>query len=205
MQRDNSVAALVDENLFGRSEMCLQFADLLQRSLAHLKFPARAAVGTATYYSAKGKELFSWQHAWVRIGDEVIDGNTDCLFENPMVPKEVMAAPYWGNIKEIPGRWLRQDRAASLSPDTDVSDTWWPELREWLNKEFLQLAVQIVVHGHFMFLAAFLVQAHSRCRILSRTQATAARARSLISSNRQFAICRDFHRFLANLLNGFCF
>jgi hypothetical protein len=122
----DSVAILVDENLSGRSEMCLQFADLLQRSLAHLKFPARAAVGSATYYAPDGKELFSWQHAWVRVGDEVIDGNSDCLFENPMVPKEVTAAPYWGNIKNVPGRRLRQDRAQSLPPDTDVSDIWWP-------------------------------------------------------------------------------
>jgi len=133
----DSVATLVDENLVGRSEMCLQFADLLQRSLSHLKFPARAAVGTATYHALDGRELFSWQHAWVRVGDEVIDGNTDCLFENPMVPKAVIAAPYWGNIKTVPGRWLRQDRAQSLPSDTDVSEVWWPELKDWLDKRFL--------------------------------------------------------------------
>jgi hypothetical protein len=32
----DKAAALVDENLFGRSEMCIQFADLLQRALDHL-------------------------------------------------------------------------------------------------------------------------------------------------------------------------
>jgi hypothetical protein len=95
----DSVATLVDQNLCGRSDMCQQSADLLQRALAYLKFPARAAVGTATYYSQDGANLFSWLHAWVRIGDEVIDGNTDSLFENPTVPKAV-ASPLLGKYSE---------------------------------------------------------------------------------------------------------
>jgi hypothetical protein len=73
------VAGLVDEDLAGRSEMCVQFADLLWRSLVHLKLPARPAVGTASYYGAQSKQLFQWRHAWVRIGKEVIDGNVDCF------------------------------------------------------------------------------------------------------------------------------
>jgi len=32
----------------------------------------------------------------VRIGDEVVDGNVDCLSENPLVPDIVRVAPYWG-------------------------------------------------------------------------------------------------------------
>jgi hypothetical protein len=46
------------------------------------------------YYGADGEEIFRWQHAWVRIGNEVIDGNVDCLAENPLVPKAVSVAPY---------------------------------------------------------------------------------------------------------------
>ena len=91
----DAVATLVDENYAGRSEMCLQFAGLMHRAMEHLKFPTRPVVGTAIYYKANGEEIWRWQHAWVRIGSEVIDGNVDCLAENPLVPKAVSAAPYW--------------------------------------------------------------------------------------------------------------
>ena len=86
------VAALVDENYVGRSEMCLQFAALLHRALSYLQFPSRDVVGTATYYDDQKREIFRWKHAWVRVGDEVIDGNVDSLAENPRVPKEVRVA-----------------------------------------------------------------------------------------------------------------
>ncbi len=46
----DKVAALVDENVVGRSDMCLQFANLLNRALVHLKFPSRAVVGIGIYY-----------------------------------------------------------------------------------------------------------------------------------------------------------
>ncbi len=125
----DSVAALVDENLFGRSEMCIQFADLFQRALVHLGLPARAVVGCAIYYSG-GQEIFRWEHAWVRVGEEVIDGNVDSLFENPMVPQAVNVAPYWGPLAEMPAdRRLRGDHGRELPPDSDVSEIWRPELR----------------------------------------------------------------------------
>lgn len=134
----DAVAALVDENLAGRSEMCLEFADLLHRALVHLKFPARPAHGWAIYFGPDGREIFRWQHAWVRIGKEVIDGNVDCLSENPMVPKTVRIAAYWGPITEVPSdRRLREEHDASLPPDGDVSNVWWPELKSWLNTEFI--------------------------------------------------------------------
>lgn len=130
----DQVAALVDENLFGRAEMCMQFADLLSRALVHLDLPARAMLGTAIYYSG-GRELFRWQHAWVRIRDEVVDGNVDVLDENPAVPDSVRVSPYWGPVREIPpDRRLREDRSLSLPPDQDVSQIWWPELRKWIDE-----------------------------------------------------------------------
>src|SRR5947209_7258221 len=58
----DAVANRVDENLFGCAEMCLQFADLLQRALVAFALPAHAVVGRATYY-ADGQEVFSWRHA----------------------------------------------------------------------------------------------------------------------------------------------
>jgi len=129
------VAALVDENLVGRSEMCLQFADLLSKALVYQGLPARAVVGDAIYSDEKGIELFRWRHAWVRIGDEVVDGNTDILHENPMVPKAVQLRPYWGPIRETPSdRHLRETRGEQLAPDEDVDGIWWPELKTWLEK-----------------------------------------------------------------------
>jgi hypothetical protein len=132
----DAVAALVDENYAGRAEMCLQFASLLDRALSHLKFPSRSVVGTAIYYGAKGEEIWRWRHAWVRIGVEVIDGNVDCLAENPLVPKAVSTSPYWGPIAEVPAdRRLREDHGAALPADVDVDDIWWPELESWIDCE----------------------------------------------------------------------
>ena len=130
------VAAFVDENYAGRAEMCLQFAELLHLALSHLKFPSRPAVGLATYYGSKGEEIFQWRHAWVRVGSEVIDGNVDCLGENPLVPKAVVVAPYWGPITEVPNdRFLREEHGLRFPPDVDVKDIWWPELEKWIERE----------------------------------------------------------------------
>lgn len=128
------VAALVDENLFGRSEMCLQFADLLSRALQHLGLDACVARGTAIYRDRRGRELLRWQHAWVRVVDEVIDGNVDVLDENPFILDKVKLAPFWGPAKLTPpDRQLRQDhQAADLEEDDDVVVTWWPDLRRKL-------------------------------------------------------------------------
>jgi hypothetical protein len=132
----DQVAQLVDENLFGRSEMCIQFADLLGRALRHLHFPARAVLGTAIYYS-NGREVFRWQHAWVRSAQEVVDGNVDVLDENPAVPASVRVSPYWGSVRETPrDRRLREDLSLSPPADRDVSDIWWPELRTWIDNRF---------------------------------------------------------------------
>ncbi|MHB8805923.1 MAG: hypothetical protein ACYC7C_11950 [Coriobacteriia bacterium] len=129
----DKVADLVDENLFGRSEMCMQFADLLCKSLKHLGLKARTALGKATYVF-DGVQVFEWSHAWVRIGREVVDGNVDSIVENPLVRLPGPVHPYWGPIDETPcDRLLRENRSLTLSPDEDVEGIWWPELRDWLD------------------------------------------------------------------------
>ena len=135
----DAIASLVDENLCGRSDMCQQFADLLHRALKHLNFPSRPVVGSAMYSATTGEELFRWRHAWVRVGDEVIDGNTDIIFENPMFPASVTAVPYWGPIQKIPGRRLREAHGEPLPDDRDVSEIWLPDLKAWLDDSFLAL------------------------------------------------------------------
>lgn len=134
----DKVASFVDENLFGRSEMCTQFADLLQRALSHLNLPARSVIGTCIYFDGD-REIFRWDHAWVRVGKEVIDGNVDSLSENPVVPSKVKVKPYWGPITQVPpDRRLRENSGAQLPPDDDVSGTWWPEMVVWLDQNYAQ-------------------------------------------------------------------
>jgi hypothetical protein len=129
------IAALVDENIYGRCEMCRQFADLLQRSLVSLGLPAHAVLGTAIYFS-EGREVFRWDHAWVRIGREVIDGNADSMSENPLVPPSLRVVSYWGPINKTPkDRRLVQNKALDFPKnDSDVCDIWWPELKEWISQ-----------------------------------------------------------------------
>jgi hypothetical protein len=135
----DKIAALVDENYSGRADMCLQFADLLNRALTLLSFPSRAVVGIAIYYDAKGNEVHRWKHAWVRVGNEVIDGNVDSTHENPFVPSAISLRPYWGPVSGIPrDRRLRGTTDAALPNDDDVDDIWWPELRSWLEIDFLK-------------------------------------------------------------------
>jgi hypothetical protein len=120
----DAIAALVDENYVGRAEMCIQFADLLNRALTHLRFPSRPVIGTAMYYDLAGNEIFRWTHAWVRIGGEVIDGNVDSLAENLVVPNAVCIAPYWGPITQTPpDRRLREKHGDGLPFDVDVEET----------------------------------------------------------------------------------
>jgi hypothetical protein len=124
----DEIATLVDENLFGRSEMCLQFAELLTMALKYLYIDARMVLGKAIYYNGI-KESFRWDHAWVRINYEIIDGNLDSIIENPRVPKSIRVAPYWGNIKEMPlDRRLQENRNIIYKSDVDVAKIWWPDL-----------------------------------------------------------------------------
>lgn len=135
----DKVADLVDENLAGRSEMCLQFTALLSRALLHLGLQARPVVSKALYFDELGGEIFRWDHSWVRIGEEVVDGNVDCLFENPMVPETVDVRPYWGPIRKTPkDRKLREVIGVPLNSDSDVDEIWWPEMKHWLDEGFRQ-------------------------------------------------------------------
>ncbi len=131
----DQVALLVDENLAGRAEMCIQFAILLSRALEYLNFPSKVKMGTAMYFDS-GKEIFRWEHSWVRIGDEVIDGNVDILYENPSVPDNVKIQPYWGPILSTPrDRRLRENRNIAIPNDADVENVWWPDLKTIIDSE----------------------------------------------------------------------
>jgi hypothetical protein len=130
----DKIAELTDENLAGRSDMCFQFANLLNRALTKLGFPSRPAMGTAIYFDKQGSEVHRWDHAWVRVDDEVIDGNVDSISENPMVPSGLQIAPYWGPIRETPAdRKLQEHWGIPLPKDDDVDNIWWPDLDKFLD------------------------------------------------------------------------
>ncbi|MEO7033493.1 MAG: hypothetical protein ABI548_06430 [Polyangiaceae bacterium] len=131
----DKVAALVDQALSGRSNMCLQCAALLQRALAALGFAATAKEGQATFKRLDGSS-FAWRHAWVEISDgSTIDGNADSIRENPFVGSGCHAEAFWGPRAELP-----RDRSfplgSALLPqdfnDIDVVRTWWPALQSWM-------------------------------------------------------------------------
>ena len=132
----DKVAELVDENVGGRSDMCLQFAGLLNLGLRHIGFNSFAVTGTATYLSAKGKRIHAWKHAWVRVGRELIDGNTDSIAENTVVPTGVSAAPYCGPIQDLPAQRLLEQDGFQVDDDPDIRGVWWPDLKDWLEKDF---------------------------------------------------------------------
>lgn len=135
----DKAAELVDENITGRSDMCWQFAQLLSNALNFLNCPAKVVIGTAMYLDSKGRKVYQWEHAWVRSGKEVIDANVDILIENPMVPKHISIAPYWGPINLTPkDRTLKPNNALTLPFDSDVESLWWPEYRDWISLQSFQ-------------------------------------------------------------------
>ena len=75
----------------------------------------------------------------MRVGEEAIDGNVDCLSENPLVPKQVGVSPYWGPIAAMPSdRRLRENHGVRLPGDVDVDGIWWPELEAWIDETLLR-------------------------------------------------------------------
>ena len=130
----DKVADLVDENVFGRSEMCLHFATLLAKALRLQGITAESKKGRARYIKLDG-QWFTWDHAWVEYDDCVVDGNVDTMRENPLVDNGVDPPPFWGRSDEIPDN--RQYDFSSCVPwdgDEDV-EAWWPLLAEWLPDE----------------------------------------------------------------------
>lgn len=137
----DKVASLVDENLCGRSDMCRQYAELMEKSLTYLGYFPRIVIGTASYFDPKGRLKYKWPedgHDWIIVGDELIDGNIDSIIENPAVPGALKVYPYWGKISDIPADrvYVENKLAMKRKPDSDVENIWWPDLRKWLELNF---------------------------------------------------------------------
>jgi hypothetical protein len=133
----DKIASLVDENLFGRSEMCIQFAALLEFALKELGLNAQSIGGNAEY-KYRDEKWFSWDHAWVIIDDRtIIDGNTDSMKENIMVPDGVSPSPYWGSISGLPDDRRYFPSNLEVVPDSDV-DMWWNDLKLFIHEIILK-------------------------------------------------------------------
>jgi transglutaminase superfamily protein len=127
----DTVAVLVDENLFGRSEMCIQFAALLARALRGLGISAEARMGRARY-RRPDRAWFEWDHAWVVYDDQIVDGNVDSMSENPRVDAGVDPSPFWGPVAALPDdRQIELRRFRRAFEDEDVR-AWWPRLQAGL-------------------------------------------------------------------------
>jgi len=105
-------------NLTGRSDMCVYFAVLLTDALKYMDYPAKSMIGKATYSSTDNKNInFSWDHAWVILDNEVIDGNVDMMAENPSIPNDISPKNYWGPIDDLP-----RDRI--FLPTKEIDENW---------------------------------------------------------------------------------
>lgn len=125
------VGGIVDQNLFGRSEMCVLFAILLGDALKKLNMSPKIIIGKGTYIDSQNpNNSFTWDHAWVLVDDEIVDGNVDSMIENPVVPIGIEPVNYWGLKENLPN-----DR--KLVPDKEIDEEWikgnttYEELQEW--------------------------------------------------------------------------
>jgi len=135
----DTVAQIIDNNLTGRSTMCVYFAILLADVLRQHGFDSKAFIGKATYWSSDKKDEFFWDHAWVVVGEEIVDCNVDSMSENPKVPNSIRPVNYWGPRNKLP-----EDR--SFVPDKEIDEKWIEEnadldgLHKWrkqLSKKYL--------------------------------------------------------------------
>ena len=129
----DKIASLVDENLFGRQEMCSQFALLVEKALNKLDINAKSIYGKAKYKQNNG-EWFSWNHSWVIIDNEyIVDANTDSMEENVFVPDGLIPSPYWGTIENLPVNRNYKPSTEPVPTDSDV-ETWWIDLENFIDE-----------------------------------------------------------------------
>lgn len=139
------VGEIVDQNWCGRSEMCVLFAILLGDALRELSTNPQVVIGKGTYTDSKNpSNTFTWDHAWVLVGDEIIDGNVDSIIENPAVPEGIEPKNFWGPFSSLPSdRTLLKDK--EINEDWIKENTSYEELHKWrsqLNQELKGLRIK---------------------------------------------------------------
>lgn len=99
----DACAETLEEIFNNRSDQCLYFAMLVQYGLMLKGIESEVYIGNASYeMKQRHCKSFSWDHAWVVIGDDVVDGNVDSCTLNSKIPSYVRPVPYWGPIDLLP-------------------------------------------------------------------------------------------------------
>ncbi|GAA5512398.1 hypothetical protein Dcar01_01112 [Deinococcus carri] len=86
--------------------------------LAELGITARVVIGEATYKMHGTKHVML--HAWVEVGEDLVDGNVDSFEENVSIPNEIRPQPYWGPKRRAPNRTFKETR--ELTADREVAE-----------------------------------------------------------------------------------
>jgi len=108
----DAIATVLDDHdplKAGRHEMCMHFAILLRDTLNKAGYQAKVFWGIVRYYNNDDRsKYFGLHHAWVEVGNEIIDGNADSLINNPIIDPDLCIRPvaFWGIKSHVP-----EDRA----------------------------------------------------------------------------------------------
>ncbi|WP_345462190.1 lasso peptide biosynthesis protein [Deinococcus carri] len=101
-----------------RNDQCVTFAVYARAMLAELGITARVVIGEATYKMHGTKHVML--HAWVEVGEDLVDGNVDSFEENVSIPNEIRPQPYWGPKRRAPNRTFKETR--ELTADREVAE-----------------------------------------------------------------------------------
>lgn len=101
-----------------RNDQCVPFAAYVRAILGELGILAKVAVGKTTYKMHGVKHVLL--HAWVEIGEDVVDGNADSFEENVFIPGAIRPQPYWGPRNCAPNRTFKEVR--ELLADREVAE-----------------------------------------------------------------------------------
>jgi len=119
--------------------MCVLFAILLGDALLKLNMSPRVVIGKGTYTETQNStNSFTWDHAWVLLDNEIVDGNVDSMIENPVVPVGIEPNNYWGLAENLP-----DDR--KLVTDKEINEDWirentsYSELQKWREQLYQKL------------------------------------------------------------------
>ena len=119
-------AQFTDRYSEGRGRQGPLFAAFARAVLETQGVASEVVIGWARYLVPE-QTPFEWDYAWLETELEVIDGNSDTLNENPMVPETLIRTPYWGPRERVHDRQLTKIRtvtvereALELNPDFPI-------------------------------------------------------------------------------------
>lgn len=108
----NLAGKLCDEDFYGRTSLCQQFAILVKYMLQKEGIPSKIFTGEVKYFNST--KQFFWKHFWVELNNnqEIIDCNVDSMVDNPKVPAYLEPKNFWGLKSSLPA-----DRVFGISQE----------------------------------------------------------------------------------------